>query len=833
MRQTSYLLLLTYYLLLNQQGARQESSLNLDKFKLMNHPKIYLSTLLLSILTMLPATASNLPELSTSPAANTTTTANNPFLKAAQSLNQRGAESLAAGKPDKALADWQDAHKLYTQIKDPQGMIGTKINQAQALQSLGFYRQALITLQEVHTNLQKQPDSDLKMRGLLGLGNSLRALRTLEQKTTNTNNQGIALGAKETLTQALKIATALGDRASIDKINLSLGNTLNLIGGTEQEQAAIDTYQKIAPDAAPLVRVQAQINLYRLASAQKTAPNTLVFLADTRKILDSIAPSRNTVYAYINLAETIKKNQENSGTNREVLMPVAQLLGTAVEQARSIKDLRAEAQAIGSLGSLYALTGQNSEAKNLTQKALVIAENLPAPDLAYRLDWQLGKIIAANNPSDRDVEIAASAYRQAINHLKSLRNDLNAIDADLQFSFRDSVEPVYREYVNLLLRDGKKISEENLVSARDTIESLQVAELENFLRQGCLDTYTVQLDKIDRSAVVIYPIILPDRVTTIASIPGQPLRYYSQKIAATTVEETVTGLQNKIQDPNFNSQQERAFKQQSKQIYDLLIAPLAGDIATAKTKTLVFVLDGAFRNIPMSILYDGNKYLVENYNLALTPGLQLVPPQDSTDRTQTQALLGGISESSQGFSALPNAKAEIESIGRLLPHQTLFNEKFKSGSVSTNLVASNAPIVHFATHGQFSSKAEDTYILTWDNRLNLDQFSNLLKDRGSRSGNAIELLVLSACQTAAGDNRATLGLAGVAIRARAKSTIASLWSVSDEATQDLMINLYQNLASKNLSKGESLRQAQQSLLSNPKYRSPYFWAPFVLVGNWQ
>jgi CHAT domain-containing protein len=796
----------------------------------MKHPKIYSSVLLLSTLTILPATASNLPKIPTSTATNTNTVPSNSLLKSAQTLNQRGAEYLAAGKPDRALADWQQAHKLYTQIKDPQGIIGTQINQAQALQSLGFYRQALLTLQDVNTNLQKQPDSQLKMQGLLGLGNSLRALRMLEQRTT-TANQGITLGAKETLKQALKIATSLQDRAAIDRINLSLGNTTNLIGG--QEQAAIDTYEKIAPDAAPLVRIQAQINLYRIQSAQKIAPNTFTFLTDTRKTLDAISPSRSTVYAYINLAETIKKDREANGIDRELLMPVARLLTTAIEQARKIKDPRSEAQAIGSLGSLYALTGQNQEAKNLTQKALVIAENLPAPDLAYRLDWQLGKIITASNPNDKDLETASSAYRQAINHLKSLRNDLNAIDADLQFSFRDSVEPVYREYVNLLLRDGQKISEENLANARDIIESLQVAELENFLRQGCLDTYTVQLDKIDRSAAVIYPIILPDRVATIASIPGQPLRYYSQKIDAAAVEETVTQLQSKIQDPNFNSQKEIAFKQQSKQIYDLLLAPLTKDLSAAKTKTLVFVLDGAFRNIPMSVLYDGDKYLVENYNLALTPGLQLVPPQDSIGKTRAQALIGGISESNQNFSALPNAKAEIESIGRLLPHQKLLNQQFNNKLVSTNLVGSNAPIVHFATHGQFSSKTEDTYILTWNDRLNLDQFSNLLKDRGTRSGNAIELLVLSACQTATGDNRATLGLAGVAIRARAKSTIASLWSVSDEATQDLMVSLYQNLASKNLSKGESLRQAQQTLLRNPKYRSPYYWAPFVLVGNWQ
>ncbi len=207
--------------------------------------------------------------------------------------------------------------------------------------------------------------------------------------------------------------------------------------------------------------------MYRIQSQPelKTAPNTLTFLTDIRKKLDPIAPSRSTVYAYINLAETIKKNQEGSNIDREILMPVARLLTTAIEQARTIKDPRSEAQAIGSLGSLYALTGQKQEAKNLTQKALVIAENLPAPDLAYRLHWQLGKILTANNPQPKDLETATSAYRQAINHLKLLRNDLNAIDADLQFSFRDSVEPVYREYVNLLLRDGTQISEDNLATA--------------------------------------------------------------------------------------------------------------------------------------------------------------------------------------------------------------------------------------------------------------------------------------------------------------------------------------------------------------------------------
>ena len=795
------------------------------------YAKISRSILFLSILFIYPTTANTPPQT----IANTS---NNSLLKAAQRLNQQGASFLAAGKPEQALAVWKQAHNLYAQIDDSQGKIGTNINQAQALQALGFYRQALLILQSVNAELQNQPDSDLKLRGLMGLGNSLRALRILEQKSPNVDRV-INLGSKEVLIQALNIATKLQDRAAVDKINLSLGNTLQLIDRDSIHQSAIETYQRIATDAEPLVRVQAQINLYRvssrllrnISSIPDPSPQALSVIADTSQRLDSIEPSRNTIYAYINLAESILEVRKSGRSSQEVTIRVAKLLSTAIGQARTIGDRRGEAQALGSLGHLYESTGQIQSAKKLTQQALVIAENLPAPDLAYRFDWQLGKMIAANNPTDRDLQTATLLYSQAINHLKSLRNDLNAIDADLQFSFRDSVEPVYREYVNLLLTDVKDLPEANLIKARDIVESLQVAELENFLRQGCLDTYTIQLDKIDRSAAVIYPIILPDRVVTIASIPGRPLHYHSRKISALAIEKTLGELQVNIQEPNFNSV-ELAFKQQSKQIYDLLLAPLAGDLIEAKTKTLVFVLDGSLRNLPMSVLYDGKKYLVENYNLALTPGLQLVPPQTTIDRSRSQVLLGGISESRQGQRSLPGVKRELNQIGQILPHQTLLDERFNSQLIASSLLASNAPIVHFATHGQFSSKAEDTFILTWDNRLNLDRLSMLLQNRG-RSNNPIDLLVLSACETATGDRRSTLGLAGVAIRARAKSTIASLWSVSDEATQDLTIDLYQNLVVRNLSKGESLKLAQQTLLKNPKYRAPYYWAPFILVGNWQ
>jgi CHAT domain-containing protein len=753
----------------------------------------------------------------------TAQTSTNPLLDRALKLNLEGTELLATGKADRALAAWEEATKIYTQIRDPEGMIGTQINQAQALQALGFYRQASLSLEKVNTKLQQQPNSPLKVQGLLSLGTTLKSLRILEKKGNN-------LGAIDTLKQALKIAEAMADRDTIDKIKLSLGNTIQLLGADRQPEA-IELYQQLVSSAVPIVKVQSQINLYKLQSEQNIAPNTLGFLGQIDKELGSIEPSRKTIYAYINLAETVRAEQKNGQPDRQIILATSKLLTTAITQARTIRDNRAEAQGLGALGNLYELTNQHSEAKNLTQKALVIAESLSAPDLAYRLHWQLGKIISASKPQDLTPAIAA--YRQAVNHLKSLRNDLNGSDADLQFSFRDSVEPVYRELVDLLLRDGEQTVGNNLTAARDLIESLQVAELENFLRQGCLDTYTVQLDKIDRSAAVIYSIVLPDRVAVIASIPGQNLRYYSNQISQQNIEETITKLRTKIENPEFSPRQEQAFQAQSRQLHDLLIAPLTADLQKSKTKTLVFVLDGVLRNLPMSVLYDGKQYLVEKYNLALTPGLQLVPPSSISDSENRQAFLGGMSESRQGFAALPGVKDEIEAIGKLIPNQKLFNENFNNQQVSTNLVANNSQIVHLATHGQFSSKPEDTFILTWDNRLGIDRLQNLIQSRNIRSSKGIDLLVLSACQTAAGDNRATLGLAGVAIKARAKSTIASLWSVSDEATQLLMTNLYRNLATPNTGKAESLKLAQKSLITNPKYRSPFYWAAFVLVGNWR
>lgn len=277
-------------------------------------------------------------------------------------------------------------------------------------------------------------------------------------------------------------------------------------------------------------------------------------------------------------------------------------------------------------------------------------------------------------------------------------------------------------------------------------------------------------------------------------------------------------------------------KKLSGQLYSWLIQPLENKLIEMKIKTLVFVLDGSLRNIPMAVLYDHKeeKFLIQKYAVALAPGLQLVDPKP-LQRRKIYALTAGVSQKREiegrSFAPLKKVKDELDKIQSAIPkHKRLLNQNFTEENVRSQIKEASYTVVHIATHGEFSSNAEKTFILTWDKLLKVKDFDQLLRLGNSSKSRAIELLVLSACQTAVGDKRAALGLAGIAVRAGARSTLATLWSVDDESTADLMIKFYKQLEDRKLTKAEALQRAQLDLLS--KDEIPYFWAPYVLVGNW-
>ena len=374
----------------------------------------------------------------------------------------------------------------------------------------------------------------------------------------------------------------------------------------------------------------------------------------------------------------------------------------------------------------------------------------------------------------------------------------------------------------------KEVSQKDLLQARQTIEALQLAELNDYFREACLDAQPTEIDEVDDRAAVIYPIILEDRLEVVVAFPGKSLRHYTTKIPAAQVTEATEKLRQTVA-----IRSRRQFYEPAQEIYQWLISPALADLQQNNVQTLVFVPDGVLRNIPMGVLYDGEHYLVEQYNIALTPGLELLAPRP-LEQVNLKTLAVGLTEAREGFAPLDYVQVEIEDIQDQLDSTVLIDGEFTQQAFTTKIESAEYPVVHIATHGQFSSVLEETFLLAWDGRIAINQLDRIFQKQYLQQQEAIELLVLSACETAVGDDRAALGLAGMAIKAGAKSTVATLWSVNDQATAEAVTNFYQKLTKSNqpMSKAEALRQTQLDLINSQQFNHPYYWAPFILVGNW-
>jgi len=782
------------------------------------------------------AIQTSLSLLDTVPAAN-------PGVRA-QVLNAQGRLQLATGNAEVALATWKQAETLYQQAGDPIGAIGSQINQTEAMQSLGLYRRTEQLYQRLEQALLGLEDSPVKVAGLQNFGTVLRQGGDLEK-------------SQDILSQSLALTQALDLPQQESQILLSLGNTEQTLAqrakvfenssGEPYTQAALTHYQQAAMKATlPLTRIQAQLNQLSLLIETESLSPDQELLSSISAGLSTLPASRASVYAYVNFAESLLKMPEFMAQG-QLMNDMAAILTTAIQQAEGLADQRAISYSLGTLGKLYEKTQDWTNAKNVTEKALLVAQQMNAPDIAYQWQWQMGRLLQAqDNSQNLPVNPDAIAYyNEAVKTLNNLRGDLVALNPEIQFSFRETVEPVYRQFVDLLLGSPTP-SKDNLIQARNIMEALQLAELDNFFRDACATPAAVNIDNVDPQAAIVYPIILPNHLDIILKLPGQDnLRHYAhQGISENQVDQAVEQLR---QDLTKRSTSISNIKQDAAQLYDWLIRPFEADLDAANSdnptvKTLVFVLDGSLRNIPPSTLYDGEKYLIERYAVALTPGLQLLEPKPLS-RENFRGLIAGTTNApsfeQEGFSTLDNVADELAGIrDQLTLTQSLENQDFVQENIRNQIKMEPFNLVHIATHGKFSSNPQQTFLLDWSGRINVQDLDSLLRSNEPNRTTAIELLVLSACETAAGDKRAALGLAGIAVRAGARSTLATLWQVNDASTAEFMQRFYQQLKEPQLSKAEALRKTQIAFLTeypddpDKDYLRPYHWASFILIGNW-
>lgn len=861
-----------------------------------------------------------------------------PSSSNALELAWEGQQSYHAGQFDEAARLWQQAADAYRQAGDVEGTTKSLIDKSQALQELGLYPKACKTLlqafaieppdcspkqlDELLVNLSPQRDS-LSLAeaiGLRSLGEVLRRQGLLEQSAAILQ---LSLSVTEGVPEASATLLSLGNTER------ALGNqirdrwdyeVITEIIDRQSQEAALEPYQQAfnfytqaAAIAAglPLSKLQARLNHFkllldiqqwwneqtnqRIASWSRQSQFGLVerakdFLAELELRLTSEAralqtqielslstlpASRTTIYARINLAQSLMQGKQFD--------KVRPLLTTALQQARVLQDKRAETYALGYLGKLDSQQGQLSQATELTRQALLLAQeqniNGDAREITYLWQCQLGSLLRQQG----DTKGAIAAYTAAFNTLQSLRSDLNANAPDVQFDFLQEVKPVYLELADLLLQSDLQPGELNslivsnpsmtqeaktpknrLELARRIVESLQLAELDNFFQDPCSQEadVVVEIDDIDSQAAVIYPIVLPERLEVILSLPGKPLRQVTIPISEIEINDTLDGLYDRLDNVTADQSARNILStanpdpQELKEnldkllpiltkIYSWLIQPVETDLQANQIRHLVFVLNGRLQRVPMAALYDGQKYLIEQYGISLVPSLQLIDFK-KIEREQLKVLAAGVSQQlkvrGEIFPALVNVPKELDQIEKAFPNsQQLLNEKFTAATIQSQLQF-NFPIVHLATHGLFSSNPDKNFIITGDSQsISISELSDLLKAGETRR---LELLVLSACETATGDLRAVLGLAGMALRSGARSTLATLWPVEDVSAAQLMGQFYQELTKPAEKKLDALRSAQLSLIDSLKVQPPfeelktlpphpYYWAAYVLVGNWQ
>jgi len=393
---------------------------------------------------------------------------------------------------------------------------------------------------------------------------------------------------------------------------------------------------------------------------------------------------------------------------------------------------------------------------------------------------------------------------------------------------------LFSELSDLLLEEAAAQTGEEaqalLREVRDLRESLKSVQLEDYFQDECVHIALSTARPVDTLAdhtAVIYIVPLADRTELLLSLSRGRMKRFRISVSEAQLSSTVRDFRSLVE-----KRVTYEFIGPARRLYDWLIGPMEETLRSDAVETMVFVPDGLLGTIPMGALFDGRFFLVERYAIAVAPGLQLLGPKP-LQRTTRNVLLAGVSDGVQGYPRLDNVAGELAEVESLLGGTLLFNEEFGSRQLEEAFERNAFSIVHIASHGQFDGDVRQTFLLTHDGRLTLDQLERLIKPSQFR-GQPVELLTLSACQTAAGDERAALGLAGVALKAGARSALATLWSVNDEATALLISGFYRNLNAGGpaVSKAGALRRAQRALMADPRYDHPAFWSPYVIIGNW-
>ncbi|MEA5602780.1 CHAT domain-containing protein [Nostoc sp. UHCC 0252] len=750
----------------------------------------------------------------------------------------------------------ESAAQIATKYNDKIGQVAALGILGEAYRLMGDYNQAI---QYLHVAQKLNSASEFLV--LNSLGNAYKSRAQLrELQADSANKVGITSKENEFTQQAIedyKRAYEYFDRST--KLASNHKDTLAEMRGLLN-----------------LIQLGSLTNKSKVINDEELNKN----LQNALKVLGNLPDSATKVYGAIDLAYL---QRDAKGTSPFTSCPpqlvlsanneAFNLLNNSVLISKKLQDNRLISYSNGALGHFWECNSDNEKALKYTQAAILAADNkLSAKDSLYLWEWQAGRILDKQNRKEE----AIASYQRAFDTLEDIRSDILTAERNVQFDLRDVVRPLYRTLaqsrldlleVGAMPTTGYAYADERrakeLSKVVNTIDSLRLAELQNYFGNDCILSALnpKQVGELLKDNSVAFQntgflssIILDGKTGILLQLPNQETKFKwieasnqegRKIISSDTLREKITefrtGLVKGKEEFNYNTTT-------AAQLYDWIIRPFAEDLKPEKIKTLVFIQDGFLRSVPMAALYDSQqqKYLVETYAIATTPSLRLNTPK-ARDRSTQKALILGLTEKAtidgKTFDALTAVPDEVKAIKSIFPNHTeLINENFFPESFQKTLDKRRYPIVHIASHAQFGIIPEDTFIVTGKNeKLTIIQLEDSLRNLSNKSDN-VELLTLTACETAVGDDRATLGLAGVALQVGVKSAIASLWNVTDESTSELVKEFYTNYRNSGMSIAEALQKAQIKMIhaqkSSPSdnihtsYNNPAYWAPIIAIGNW-
>ena len=745
----------------------------------------------------------------------------NPLLAAEVSPADRqsnmGLESFQRGDFEQAASSWTEASQLYEREGEIRRQCEMLIYLSQANQALGRYKEAGKNL-GLALGLARKAGDQIQLASVLGaLGNLY-----------------IATGPEETALKHLNEGLRISREVNNQDLSASILNNLgNLLTAQKKYAEAAAAYEESASLAKSrnngLLTTRALINAATASIQNKQYKEAKARLDNALDQIRPLEASHDKASGLITIGLAYDELRSRLPDSSDSLLLLAhQTFSEAGTISDSIGDRRASSYAWGHLGRLYEDERRYQEALQLTRRATFAAQQVNAPESLYRWEWQTGRLLRKLG----SIDDAIGAYRRAVRTLQSIRPELSVSYGAPQTSFREEMGPVYFELVDLLLQRGQSLQDPKqvapyLIEARDTVELFKVAELRDYFRDDCVDTALSKVTKLDvvgNTTAIIYPILLADRTELLVGLPTG-LKQVSVPVGTETLTKEVREFRRKLE-----KRTTREYLPHAQKLYDWLIRPIEPDLAAFPIDTLIFVPDGALRTIPMAALNDGKQFVIAKYAVGITPSLNLTDPRP-IKREDMKVLAVGVTEAVQGFPALPNVSEELHELQTLLGSKNLVDHEFLASNFEKALKEEQFSIVHVASHGEFGNDVDKTFLLTFDDKLSLDRLNQMVGVFRFRD-DPLELLTLSACDTAAGDDRAALGLAGMAIKAGARSALATLWNINDEAAVDLVVDFYRELKDSSVSRAVALQRAQLKLINNPRYEHPGFWSPFLMINNW-